>query len=365
MPRSTTPVRNRAPVRDVSSTRGTVGFSGRNKEITEMKETIKHQEEMIEKQGALLLGHAQLLHEMREEIVRLREGGMGEAHTKQLTQLTTVTLKNMSSNFENVQRDVEWATENVKKLSIFTGCPVSDQHLPLDQHITPTFSCPETPHPEEDMAPIVAPEEFRDYLNDTAESEGRQAMQLPVSTLNTYTPKPTNDIGNDLYRRGMAQKKKRASEIAQRQRTAEEEDLRVMRIKPEISHLAKRSKSSDKSISARTDEWKEKREKKRESLRTEMKKLEEESLRASPNLNPNSIKIASQSHYRRASSTSPRHIDLSESPGVLQATPPSSPLDMSSPPPLDELLERLRKRRELLGLCTSQSPERISSSSIL
>eukprot|EP01059_Diplonema_ambulator_P008346 TRINITY_DN17955_c0_g1_i1.p1 TRINITY_DN17955_c0_g1~~TRINITY_DN17955_c0_g1_i1.p1 ORF type:complete len:173 (+),score=55.30 TRINITY_DN17955_c0_g1_i1:217-735(+) len=170
------------------------------------------------------------------------------------------------------------------------------------------------------------------------------------------------DIGTDLYQRGMAQKQKRANEIAERQRVMVEEDMRSLK-RPEISHLAKRSKSSDKPISARTEEWKEKREKKRESLRSEMKKLEEGSIRASPNLNPNSMKIAAQSGYRRTLSASPKPLEAPASPALT--SPPASPLDMSSPPPIDELLERLRKRRELLGLCSSQSPERVPSSSLL
>ena len=361
------------------------------RELGELRTTVKHQGSLIEKQGALLLGHAQLLHEMREEMVSLRGSG-GAGHERQLKDLTTSTLKTLTSSIETLQKDAVRLERNTQALANYQGVSLDSVAISLDDSMNATaitkkdetfgidLTLGSLDLPETSAHPIVQMSEFQPYdepqphieqaahstpLHSSRRTDSPRFSRPSVPGMNNGCGGAIQDAGGrDLYSRGMAQKKKRESEIANRKKVEEEHDKKLMR-KPEISTLAKRSKSSDKPLAMRTDEWRAKREKRRENLRTEMQKIEEDSLQPTPHLNPRSVKIAHAAEEKKKSVTqdtgpvnsfggygamplgtiSPK----SPAPNTTPISMIASPAD-SSPPPLDELLERLRKRRYVISI---------------
>ncbi|KAJ9446393.1 hypothetical protein DIPPA_63899 [Diplonema papillatum] len=435
MPRTQTPARGRTPVGGRESS-GALASSVKRpmEEVRELRVLVKRQEDMLEKQGALLMGHAQLLYELREDVLRLKEGNCrslgppADGHCgDSMKQITSRTLRGLTGAVERLQKDLQRTERNVANLAQKSDLSLEEPSLPLDDtHGEKSETALDTQRDTADEAcPAVEVEQFRATVASTVlfqkedydferqasrkssvsrrddgpiRGRGRLVRTAGIGEADRVTScfsrrssagteEAGKDIGSDLYSRGMAQKKRREKEILERKLREEDEEKRLLRQTPEISTRAKRARSrEDKPLVARSDEWREKRELKREHLRREMRKIEDESLRPSPELNGQSLKMAAlrqhqvkeqhevqpqqeqhpgTSQLRRASPKSvspPRSL----APGSPFSSPPHHPgiplnysnitspsfSDMSA----DELLERLRKRREMLGLCSSESP---------
>ena len=373
--------------------------------ISDLQERLAAQEVVVEKQGALLLGHAQLIHEMREEMAAMKAQGLGMSHTRHLVQVSAAMVRETAASVTHLQGEAERLESNTTRLAEKLSCTAemappqarsvsaailpeepeaeandasfndANEADPMLSNITHITQHPDTSLKAADLlrgmdAPVrqnnVVPlEEFElveeedDDLDlapqyDAAIS-GYQATPVGVHFQRKSTASGggsvSGEAGVGLYNRGMAQKRRREEEIASKKRAELQQEQAKMR-NPEITVFAKRSKSSEaRTISTRTDEWRERREQKRATLRSEMKRIEDSELRPAPELNANSLKIA---QHTTKGGLMTQTVSGSGAAAGGPSPAPKTPEHKGggggggasdSPPPLDELLERLRKRR--------------------
>eukprot|EP00755_Sulcionema_specki_P010845 Sspe_Gene.47535::Locus_24287_Transcript_1_1_Confidence_1.000_Length_1868::g.47535::m.47535 len=445
--RPTSPAPSKARTASPISARAKLGglVGGQDSAVKALLEPITvalhHQRTVIEKQGELLVEHAHLIQGLQDEVRALREA-KGGGHAVHLGEITSAALSRLTATVEGLQRDgarcesqiLEIANKVGIELSTTTDPPVENPVEHPQPPPSPSL-CNDEPgdtlhmgdddtvectgvmqhshkrsHEREDRDQGHPPQlpsqrqqhdrhqKYRDLLAQLLDSDRTGDSEAPAEDTPTPTstpaaaPTPTPSTSShrpsrthDLYDRGIVQMKRREQGIAEHRKLQEEEEAKALRSTPSISSLAKRSKSSEKSFSVRNDEWKQKREHRRQALLSELQRLEQEAMQPTPSLNARSRVLAKSKRNTSPPACSDRSVGTSSPSCSSSVARPSSPDDRSvsplrptspakpghlcsftsvsdsSSPPTHELLDRLRRRREMLGL----EPPRSGSSTTL
>eukprot|EP01062_Namystynia_karyoxenos_P080457 TRINITY_DN8672_c0_g1_i1.p1 TRINITY_DN8672_c0_g1~~TRINITY_DN8672_c0_g1_i1.p1 ORF type:complete len:437 (+),score=136.22 TRINITY_DN8672_c0_g1_i1:82-1311(+) len=408
MPRSCTPKQCRPPTLPAADDDSDDGPSySPDCETSALRRQLRRQEQMIEKQGQLLYEHAQLICSLQDEVASLRSRQPG-GHAEQLSQLTASTLRGLTHSIEQLQRqvrDLEDGRPQDPRCPPSGGSPRAGAGASTErgESASPLLSPRRPARPAAAAQPRTPPAGGGPPQRATGRRTPLQGRSGDGREHAAESDRQSaRSRHQDLYDQGMVQMRRREEEIAERRRQQEAKELAQLR-SPAIGRGSVRG--ADKSFTERSSEWKQKRERKRAELRDRLAVAEQSALQRSPSLNHRSLQLAAQRSQQQQQQRGPGAQCERERAGGSAAEPagaargdggsccPTAPAPWSrepspqplpprqahsalaappdpaggvrasgagqalSPPPLDELLERLRRRRELLGIEAPPPPQ--------